>query len=376
MKTTKILLAAGALAAVLSATTPARAEVVDYQGFYMGGFGTYNYLNGNESTPYSGTTAVGTTSEIEFDSGFGAGLALGYSLGNGLRTELEYAYRKNDVEDVDPNAVGADSGDVKLQTIMANVAYDLPVELLGFARPYAGVGLGYGMAEYNQVRDLGGFTIDDDGNGLAYQAFGGLGFNITPRFQATLEYRYVGTDESELATTTSNVNSDLGYGAHNIMLGARYQFGEPMARAAEPAPAPAPMPVVEAPRVMPAPAPRPAPVAQPAPVVAQTYIVFFDFDKSVITPEAQRVLQRAANDVRVGQGAKIHVIGHADRAGSPRYNQRLSERRATVVRNELITLGVNGDMIEQRGLGETTPRVPTADGVREAQNRRAEIIFQ
>lgn len=370
----KILLAGAFATALLIAAAPAKAEVVDFDGFYLGGFGSYNYLNGNESTPYTGAVAVGPASEIEFGGGWGAGVAAGYSFGSGLRTELEYAYRTNSVDDVDPGFAGVDDGDVKLQTIMANIAYDLPVQLGGFARPYAGIGVGYGMADYD-VSDLGGFTIDDDGNGLAYQAFGGLAFNFTPRFAATLEYRYVATDEFQLDTTTAGVQSDLGYASHNIMLGARYQFGEPVSRAAPPAPAPAPY--VEAPRVAPAaPAPRPAPVAAPVPAVPQTYIVFFDFDKSVLTPEAQRVLQRAAQDVRVGQGARIHVIGHADRAGSPRYNQRLSERRATVVRNELITLGINGDQIESRGLGETSPRVPTADGVREAQNRRAEIIFQ
>ncbi|MGE3770674.1 MAG: OmpA family protein [Bdellovibrionales bacterium] len=366
----KILLAGAALALL---PVSAHADYVDYDGFYLGAFGGYNYLNGNESTPYTGSTVVGVTSEIEYEGGFAAGAAAGYSWGTGLRTELEYAYRANDVSDVDPNVPGADSGEVTLHTVMVNALYDLPVDWM--LRPYGGLGVGFAMASYENIADLGGFTIDDDGTGLAWQVIGGLSYAISPRFSANLEYRWVGTDEFELDTDFAGTQSDLGYASHNALLALRYQFGEPVQRMAPPAPAP--MPVAQpAPPPPPPPAPLPAPRVAPIPVVPQTYIVFFDFDKTVITPEAHRVLERAAADIRVGQGVRIHVIGHADRAGSAKYNERLSERRATVVRNELMTLGVADDQIVSRGMGETQNRVPTADGVREAQNRRAEIIFQ
>jgi len=363
----KILLASAAL---LATTSLAQAEVPDYRGFYLGGFGGYNYLNGNESTPYAGGTAVGASSEIEYDGGFALGIAPGYSWGNGLRTELEYAYRKNDIGDVDPGVAGPDSGEITLHTVMVNALYDLPVNW--WARPYAGLGIGAGFADYSNVSDLGGFTIDDSKTGLAYQGIAGLAMPITPRFTASLEYRWVATDEFELDTNFAGTKSDLGYASHNALLALRYQFGEPVVKMREPAPAP--MPVVETPPP-PAPAPAPAPRVA-APVVPQTYIVFFDFDKTAITPEAERVLQRAAQDVRVGQGARIHVVGHADRAGSARYNVRLSEKRAKVVHDRLVDLGVNDDQIATRAMGESQNRVPTADGVREAQNRRAEIIFQ
>jgi OOP family OmpA-OmpF porin len=372
----KILACTAALLTALA--VPARAEIINYDGFYLSGLAGYNYLNANESTPYSNGTIVGVTSQIDFTGGFGVGGSAGYSHGNGLRTELEYAYRSNDVNDVRPQA-GADSpldgGSITLQTIMANAIYDLPFEW--YVRPFAGVGIGVGMADYKDITNLGGFTIDDSATGLAYQALAGFAVPLSDRFSADLQYRWVATDQFELETNFANTQSDLNYASHNVMVGLRYMLGEPVSMPMrQPAAAPAPAPMMAPAAPMPAPVAAPAPRAAPVPVVPQTYIVFFDFDKTIITPEAERVLQRAAADMRVGQGVKIHVIGHADRAGSARYNQRLSERRGKVVHDRLVELGVNDDQIMARGMGENQNRVPTGDGVREAQNRRAEIIFQ
>lgn len=371
MKNMKLALLAGV--ALLSFSTAARAEITDYKGFYLGGFGGLSWENGQESTPYSPSAGViGTTSEIQYDFGWMAGADAGWSWGNGLMTGLEYTYHTVNVDNIDPQSGAALStdGDIKLQTLMAKATYELPLQMLGFIRPYAGAGMGVGRAEFNEM-NISGFTVDEKKTVFAYEGFAGLAFNITPRLSATTEYRYVATGEVSANTNVAGIKTDLNQGSHNFLAGLRYQFGSPVTHAAEAAPAPmAPAPMAAAP------APRPAAPAPVAPVVAQTYIVFFDFDKSVLTPEAKKVLERAAQDVRVGRGARIQVVGHADRSGSNSYNQRLSERRASIVKGELVRLGVTGGQIATRGAGETEPRVPTADGVREAQNRRAEIIFQ
>jgi OOP family OmpA-OmpF porin len=69
------------------------------------------------------------------------------------------------------------------------------------------------------------------------------------------------------------------------------------------------------------------------------------------------------------------IAGFADRSGSAGYNQGLSERRSTAVRSYLSARGVPDTEISTQGFGETNNRVPTADGVRELQNRRAEILY-
>jgi outer membrane protein OmpA-like peptidoglycan-associated protein len=54
----------------------------------------------------------------------------------------------------------------------------------------------------------------------------------------------------------------------------------------------------------------------------------------------------------------------------------LSERRAAAVKSALVSDGVGGGEITTVGVGKTGLLVPTADGVSEPQNRRAEIVLQ
>jgi len=103
--------------------------------------------------------------------------------------------------------------------------------------------------------------------------------------------------------------------------------------------------------------------------------VFFDWDKSTITPEGMAILQQAAAAFRSGAPVTIQVTGYTDRSGSPGYNQRLSERRANNVAGALAGMGVPRQAMVVSGRGENDNRVPTADGVREPQNRRVEIVF-
>ena len=87
------------------------------------------------------------------------------------------------------------------------------------------------------------------------------------------------------------------------------------------------------------------------------------------------IIQQAAGAFRAGGPVTIQVTGYADRSGSPGYNQRLSERRANNVANALTQAGVPRQQMAVSGRGENDNRVPTADGVREPQNRRVEIVF-
>jgi OOP family OmpA-OmpF porin len=66
-------------------------------------------------------------------------------------------------------------------------------------------------------------------------------------------------------------------------------------------------------------------------------------------------------------------VAHADSSGSPAYNQRLSERRASAVRAALAANGIPAANITTEGRGEGDLLVQTDDGVKEPQNRRATI---
>ena len=114
----------------------------------------------------------------------------------------------------------------------------------------------------------------------------------------------------------------------------------------------------------------------PAPAQARTYLVFFDFNRADLTDRARQIVAEAAQNSRRVQSTRIEVAGHADRSGTPQYNQRLSERRAQAVAAELVRQGVNRGDIGVTAYGESRPLVPTADGVREPQNRRVEIVLR
>src|SRR5690349_24305943 len=108
----------------------------------------------------------------------------------------------------------------------------------------------------------------------------------------------------------------------------------------------------------------------------QEFEVYFPLGKSTLSPDASATIAQAAQEYqRTGQ-AKISVRGHTDTSGSTERNQVLSEHRAKAVSDELVRLGVPADAITQDALGETDLAVQTPKGVREAKNRRVQIIVQ
>jgi len=117
-------------------------------------------------------------------------------------------------------------------------------------------------------------------------------------------------------------------------------------------------------------------MAQPSVASPMNYTVYFDFDKSVITPAGQEVINQVLSDAKMHNPSSISVTGHTDLVGPEDYNMALSLRRADAVRSALIAGGVSADKITVAGRGMSEPAVPTARGLKEARNRRAEIILE
>ena len=120
--------------------------------------------------------------------------------------------------------------------------------------------------------------------------------------------------------------------------------------------------------------PPPPPPPPPQPVQATSFMVFFDWDRSDLSAQAQSTIQQASNAFKQTGAARITATGHADRSGPENYNMALSLRRANAVKDALVRNGVPMGAIQVVGMGESQPLVPTADGVREPQNRRVEIV--
>jgi outer membrane protein OmpA-like peptidoglycan-associated protein len=206
-----------------------------------------------------------------------------------------------------------------------------------------------------------GGTVSRSSTLVGPTAGAGVEYALNNNVSLAAEYRYTdyGSERVNLglvpivtagAPTTAPASGRVGLRDNELLFKVNYRFGAP-------------------------PPPPPAPAAMPAPPPAapKVFIVFFDWDKDTITPEGQQVVQQAADAYKSGAPVQIQVTGYTDRSGSPGYNQRLSERRANNVAKALVRLGVPQNQMSVSGRGENDNRVPTADGVREPQNRRVEI---
>lgn len=122
----------------------------------------------------------------------------------------------------------------------------------------------------------------------------------------------------------------------------------------------------------PAPAPAPAPIVPRPP--QEYYTVPFEFDKTTMTPEGERILAQAIRDVKDIEQLKISLRAHADRSGPDDYNLKLSRRRAEAVLNRMAAAGISQDRLRiVEAVGESRSLIPTPDGVKEQANRVVEI---
>ena len=338
-----------AMATVLSAAT-AQAQ------FYLGGEGGWTGLEGTRST-INGTNPI-TKAPVSFpinqsfNDGFNVGARLGYQMGP-LRLEEEYSYRQNA-----SNATAFGSrlnGTLDTNSFLTNAIYDFNI---GWPlTPHIGVGIGGAAVNGNFNGPNVGYHSKTSDVVFAYQAIAGVRYMLTPAVAIDLDYRYRGSADDSYTTRPFTFGGVAFPGrkfsgsanTNNVVASLTYLFGA----------APPPPPI--------------APMPPPPPVARRVFLVFFDWDKDTITPEGEAIIHQAADAFRSGGAVQIQVTGYTDRSGSPEFNQRLSERRANNVANAMAQMGVPRSQMAVSGHGENDNRVPTANGVREPQNRRVEI---
>ena len=376
-----------ALAAATMMALPIAATAQPVTGIYVGaGAGADFQLNQDvKNFQLQPGTAGGasTSGQMKFSTGFASGVELGYGFGNGLRAEIEGDYlntRGKGFTGFTRGFVPQGGGTQQKYGPMVNVLYDFN-GLSPSIVPYVGVGIGYQWIENNiHISNGGTFGVGNSTvtpgsvsaktNGtqgsFAYQAI--LGFAIPvpslPGLAVTADYRFMGVTGNQTYSTTYNstvngVSRQTGgriqfgpTGDNIVMVGVRYNFG-----VAPPPPPPAAV----------------APVPSP---ISRSYLVFFDWDKYNLTERGRQIVAEAAANSTKVQYTKIEVNGYTDTSGSAKYNMGLSLRRANTVATELVKDGVPKAAIAIQGFGQTHLLVPTADGVREPQNRRVEIIIK
>jgi outer membrane protein OmpA-like peptidoglycan-associated protein len=303
-------------------------------GFYVGAEGGLNWLfnfNATQGGSINGAfnPNFGQTVNVTPTTGWAAGGMIGYDF-VGPRVEIETVYRYNPTNVNLPGS--ALTNQVGQLAVLANLLYDLSPNAT--VTPYIGAGAGVAFVDSNSAL---GSTV------FAYQGIVGFGWNAAENLRVNLDGRYYGTTNP---TVNGNAWSNANFSA---MLSVQLKFGTP---------------AVAAPAA-------PQPAAQ-----ATSYLVFFDWDRADLSVQALQTIRQAADAYRTKGSARITASGHSDRSGPENYNMALSRRRASAVKDALVRDGVPANAIAVVGRGEAQPMVPTADGVREPQNRRVEIALQ
>jgi OOP family OmpA-OmpF porin len=133
---------------------------------------------------------------------------------------------------------------------------------------------------------------------------------------------------------------------------------------------------VAGPAMTPPPPPQTPPPKRPG-VVNQkiTYAAdaFFDFDKSVLKPEAKSKLDDLVGKLRGINLEVIIAVGHTDAIGSDAYNNKLSVRRAESVKAYLVSKGIEPNRVYTEGKGKKQPVADNKTAEGRAKNRRVEI---
>ena len=321
--------------------------------------------------------AVENAVTVNHEYGYDGGVFVGYDFG-AFRLEAEAAYKKARLDDYNTTirlplegsffpASRDAGGSSSAMSFMINGMLDFGDDdgISGFV----GGGVGMARVKANNYRNFANATpfLDGSDSRLAWQVFAGVRQAISDNIDVTVKYRFFNADKVRM-TAFNGAEADYRFRSHSLLGGLTFNFG-----GAEPAPPPEPPALPPPPEPTPPPPPEPTP--PPPACVAGPFMVFFDWDRDEITPQAAAILDNAASAYQTCGQAQVMIAGHADRSGSDQYNVGLSQRRAANVRSYLAGRGIPDGVMTTEAFGESRPLVETADGVREPQNRRVEITF-
>lgn len=234
-------------------------------------------------------------------------------------------------------------------------------------RPFVLVGVG---AQHDRVENP-----LRNGSATSPYLTAGIGFQWAwdPQWSMQADIRSVrgyirGGDEAELGVRRSN--------NRYIAIGINYAFNKPAPPPPPAAPPPPPPPPPPEAAVPPPPPPPPPPRFEKVTLSATELFEFNSARLSTPQPRLDDIAAALAADPSI---TDVDITGHADRIGSAKYNQKLSERRANAVRDYLVAKGIAPERLKAYGKGSTMPVVTCTDKNRAAlikclePNRRVEV---
>ncbi|TBU99931.1 OmpA family protein [Stutzerimonas kirkiae] len=281
-----------------------------------------------------------TDSSRKLENGELYGASIGYFLTDDVELALSYGeyHNLNSKDRVQPNG---GHKDIKGSLASLDALYHFGQPGVGL-RPYVSAGVAHqsiGQAE-RSGRDHS--TFANIGTGLKYY----FSENFYARAGVDGQYN-IDANESEWSAGVG-VGLNFGGGARTVA-------------AVEPTPEPAPAPIVDT-------EPEPEPE-----LVRVELDVKFDFDKSRVREESYGDIKNLADFLNQYPQTTTTVEGHTDSVGTDAYNQKLSERRASAVRDVLVNqYGVEGGRVSSVGYGESRPVADNATEEGRQINRRVE----
>ena len=103
--------------------------------------------------------------------------------------------------------------------------------------------------------------------------------------------------------------------------------------------------------------------------------IYFEFDSSALTADAQEVLKRKAEFLREYSDVRFTIEGHTDERGTYEYNLALGDRRANSAKAFLVDLGIGPYRITTISYGEHRPLDPRSNEEAWAKNRRDQFVI-
>jgi OOP family OmpA-OmpF porin len=298
-------LALSVAAAFAAASFSANAALPDSWDFGIQGGWAHNYFDDDDNL------------EIEDKNAFAYGIYVGYNFTDWFGLQLGY----NGFSDFKIKTNGQ-SHTLKMYGPELSARFAYPLDDKG-SDLYARVGFAW-TTDHLQSSDHGADSFDPLlGVGVQY--------HFTRNFAGRVGYDYY----FKPFDSDYDPESDIDQGMGVLYVGLQYTIGGP-----SPVAAPAPQPTTER-------------VTENHSLSAGT---LFPFDGSTLSSNGKKVISDVVNSSKELQNTDFEVYGYTDRIGSDAYNQKLSEKRATAVANELRANGLSDSQITTvQGRGKANP---------------------
>ena len=225
-KSSRVLLVLGACGC-LALWSPPRAKGQQGHFYFKGDLGG-NWTQDTELKEWFFNEPVQPGSKVTFNPGVRFGIAGGFFLTDWLGAEFETGVMANDIDFISGFIAGGSYVDATFSNVPFLINFRFQCPRLDLLSPYFGGGVGGAVSilDANQIdRGFGGESGTATDGVFAYQAFAGLRYKLNEHMGLSLEYRYFGTESSNLEADFTPGRIRLGgISTHSVSFAFDYKF--------------------------------------------------------------------------------------------------------------------------------------------------------